>query len=435
MNFKIETPNKKQMEFFKQEKRFIAYGGSRGGGKSWAVRKKAILLALRYFGIKILILRKTFTELRENHIIPFLAEVGKFTNYKELEKAINFPNGSRIKFGYCDCDTDINQYQGQEYDIIFLDEATHFKEQWFRMLTACNRGANDFPKRMYLTCNPGGVGHAWVKRLFIDKQYKGNEKESDYVFIPAKVYDNKVLMEKDPAYIESLKSLPEALKRAWLDGDWDVFEGQYFPEFNRDIHVVKPFEIPKQWKKYFAMDYGLDMFAGYVIAINDRGISYVCKEYCQSNLLISDACIKIKELTKNDVIEGYIAPPDMWNRRQDTGKSVAEMFSESGIYLQKAQNDRVTGWLEVKEWLKPFDSVNGSTAKLQIFENCRELIRCLPLLQYDTTRINDVANEPHEITHSPDALRYFITSRPSSGNVLFKENYGFNEWDSLLDYG
>ena len=217
----IGKPNEKQRIFFTSKERYIAYGGARGGGKSWAVRKKAIMLAFRYSGIKILILRRTFPELRENHILPLQSDLKDVAVYRDIDKSFVFPNGSRLRFGYCDSDADTLQYQGQEFDIIFIDEATQFTERQFISLTACIRGVNSYPKRMYLTCNPGGIGHDWVKRLFIDRNYTNDERPEDYQFISAKVYDNEALMSSSPGYLSMLKNLPADLRRAWLEGDWD----------------------------------------------------------------------------------------------------------------------------------------------------------------------------------------------------------------------
>ena len=261
MQWDIGKPNPRQIEFFKARARFIAYGGARGGGKSWAVRKKAAGLALSYPGAGILIVRRTFPELRENHILPMIADLMGIARYRDMDKSFTFPNGSRIVFGYCDSEADVLQYQGQEYDVIFMDEATQFTEFQFTTLTACLRGANDFPKRFYLTCNPGGVGHAWVKRLFIDRRYKKAEHPEDYVFIAANVYDNHALMAHDPDYVRMLENLPEEQRRAWLLGQWDIFEGQYFAEFDRNVHVCRPYGIPAHWRRYVTLDYGMDMLA------------------------------------------------------------------------------------------------------------------------------------------------------------------------------
>ena len=261
MQWDIGKPNPRQIEFFKARARFIAYGGARGGGKSWAVRKKAAGLALSYPGASILIVRRTFPELRENHILPMTADLAGVARYRDADKSFTFPGGSRIVFGYCSSESDVLQYQGQEYDVIFMDEATQFTEFQFTTLTACLRGANDFPKRFYLTCNPGGVGHAWVKRLFIDRRYKKTEHPEDYVFIAANVYDNHALMEHDPDYVRMLENLPEEQRRAWLLGQWDIFEGQYFAEFDRNVHVCRPHGIPAHWRRYVTLDYGMDMLA------------------------------------------------------------------------------------------------------------------------------------------------------------------------------
>ncbi|MEG0229752.1 MAG: phage terminase large subunit, partial [Oscillospiraceae bacterium] len=190
-----------------------------------------------------MILRRTYGELRENHINPLKKELKDIANYKDSEKTFFFPNESVIIFGYCDDENDVLRYQGQEYDVIFIDEATQLTSFQYNSLCACLRGANDFPKRIYLTCNPGGVGHGWVKRLFIDKNYKKGELESDYKFIFASVYDNYALLKKDKGYINMLYNLPEKLKKAWLDGNWDVLSGQYFTEWDRSVHVIKPFKI------------------------------------------------------------------------------------------------------------------------------------------------------------------------------------------------
>lgn len=209
----VFTPNAKQEAFFHAQSRYVAYGGARGGGKSWAMRMKLILLALRYEGISILLLRRTLGELRENHILPMCKLLDGVAVYKESAKDFLFPNGSRIKLGYCDSESDVLQYQGQAYEVIGMEEATHFTYYQYLCLTECNRvsGAmrEPFTPRMYFTCNPGGVGNDWVKRLFVDRIYTENERAEDYTFIKSLVYDNAYLMEHDPQYVRALEALPE----------------------------------------------------------------------------------------------------------------------------------------------------------------------------------------------------------------------------------
>ena len=379
-------------------------------------RVKAILLALYYPGIQILLLRRSYGELLENHVIPLQKELkskqkDKIATWTSQEKVFVFPNGSRIKLGYCDTEADVLQYQGQAYEAIFLEEATHFTEFQFNCLKESNRLSGQCKKvikpRMYLTCNPGGVGHVWVKRLFIDKDYNDKEEESDYVFIPALVYENEYIMKNDTDYVKALESLPEDRKKAMLYGDWDIFEGQFFTEFKREVHVIEPFKIPNDWYIYFTMDYGLDKLAGYWIAVDYNNNAYVFREVYDSNLLVSQARDKIKEMTNEDVYM-YLAPPDLWNRHKETGKSTADIFAEGNVTLYKTNNDRIQGWLQMKEWLKPYKDEQGcTTAKLKIFNTCKNLIRCLPQVQHDAKRVGDIANEPHELTHSVDAIRGF----------------------------
>ncbi|MBE7026116.1 MAG: hypothetical protein E7410_00900 [Ruminococcaceae bacterium] len=437
---KLGKPLAKQEEFFCAKERFVAYGGARGGGKSWAARTKAVMLALAHSGIQILFLRRTLSSLRENHIYPLKKLLKNAAVYKSSTREFVFANESRIVLGYCSSEDDVLQYQGQGYDVIFMEEATQFSEFQYQALTESNRSSGlcktDFEPRMYLTCNPGGVGHGWVKRLFIDRNYRQSEEEGDYRFIKSLVYDNDYLLKYSPGYVKALENLPKARRMAMLDGNWDVFDGQYFDEFNRDVHVIKPFVIPSHWRRFISIDYGLDMLACLWIALDDNGKAYVYKELYEKGLIISDAAKRIHTVNGDDEILMRFAPPDMWNRRQETGKSAADIFLENGLYFYKSNNNRVQGWYEMKEWLKPYSDEQGiTTAKLVIFENCVNLIRTLPSLRFDEKNPNDVANEPHELTHAPDALRCFICSKASSskgGGQMSEQSEGY---ESFLEFG
>ena len=406
----------KQRQFFQARERYVGYGGARGGGKSWAVRVKALMLALRFPGIRILVIRRTLDELRENHIRPMLDMAGEAARWSERGKELLFSGGSRIIFGYCDAETDVRRYQGQEYDVIFLDEATQLTEYQFQTFKGCLRGVNDFPKRIYVTCNPGGVGHAWVKRLFIDRDFRTGERPEEYIFIPASVYDNAALQAADPEYIQRLESLPYELREAWLHGNWDIFAGQFFPEWNREVHVCAPFPIPAHWRWYVSMDYGMDMLAAYLIAVDEEGRAWVVRETYEgrdlgeghSGLIISEAAKRLLAMAEGLDVYQWLAPPDMWNSRQESGRSVADIFAEQGIYLTKTSANRAAGWAAMRERLKIVPDEEGrESAMLRIFATCPNLIRTLPLLRYDEKRPGDAAGEPHELTHAPDAIRGF----------------------------
>lgn len=401
----ISTINPKQDMFFRSRKRFVAYGGARGGGKSWAIDRKAPLMALYYPGIKILLLRRTYKDLERNHVRALEPLLKGIARYSRQEKCFYFPGGSILELGYCASESDVLQYQGQEYDVIFVDEATQFTEYQYETLTACLRGANSFPKRMYLTCNPGGVGHEWVKRLFVSRRYKAAENPDDYDFIAATIYDNKVLLDNDPGYVNMLNNLSDGLRQAWRDGNWDMLAGQYFSEFDRSVHVVEPFPIPDHWPRYRAIDYGLDCCACVWVAINEIGDYYIYREYAEPDKIIADGAIDIVQLSDGEAIGYTVAPSDLWARSQESAKSKADLFGAAGLHLIQGSNNREAGWLAIKDLLR----VRGEGgSRIRIFRSCERLIECLPALQRDPKKPTDCLTEPHEITHLPDALRYFV---------------------------
>lgn len=444
--------NPKQVLFYKSKAKYTAYGGARGGGKTHVMRIKAVMGALEHPGIKILIIRRTYAELQSNHIEPILAlglEPNLAVYNRQLHK-LYFHNGSAITFGHFNSyDSAFQEYQGQEFDWIFMDEATQFTEKEFRLLGGCLRGVNQIPKRFYLSCNPGGVGHRWVKRLFVDRDFKTdsenpeeNEDPADYAFIQATVDDNTALMESEGGreYLKSLSQLPENIRAAHRYGDWNVLSGNYFPEFSEGKHVCAPFAIPKWWRRYRAFDYGLDMLACFWFAVDEAGRAWCYRELYQKDLVVSDAARTILENTGvNERIEITFAPPDLWSRQKDTGKSMAELFMVNGLPLVKASNNRVQGWLQVKEFLK--DQEDGKPG-LVFFNGCRRICEELSEIQTDDNNPNDVAKEPHDITHGPDGLRYFCVSRslpgePEKGAPEPDEEFSApeNDYDEVMTGG
>lgn len=429
----LGTLNPKQKQFCQSRSRYTAYGGARGGGKTHVLLRKAAGGALTYPGIKILIVRREYPELEQNIILPMQKlippEVG---SYNGSMRMMFFCNGSIIKFGHYGAGDD-QEYQGLEFDWIFMEEATQFSESQFRTLGACLRGATKFPRRMYLTCNPGGIGHLWVKRLFVDREYREGEKAKDYTFIPATVDDNPQLLEASPEYKQMLDLLPEDVRRAWRYGDWNAMAGTFFPEFRKETHVIAPFvRVPREWKKYRAFDYGLDMFACLWVAVDFEGRAYVYREVQQSGLIVSEAAKLANALTPpEEHIEFTIAPPDMWNRQKDSGRSMAEIFAQNGLGLLKASNNRVQGWMAVKELLKPMKS-DKDRPGLLVTENCVGLIRNLPSIQHDEKNPSDCATEPHEITHICDAARYFCVTRVLGAQKI--EEKIVDDFDEGEDY-
>ena len=255
------------------------------------------------------------------------------------------------------------------------------------------------------------MGHAWVKRLFLDRDYRGSERAEDYRFIPARVYDNPVLMQRDPGYVRTLENLPEHLRRAYLEGDWDVLAGQYFPEFRRDAHVIEPIALPGHWRRFAAMDWGYhDPCAVLWLAVADDGRVYVYRELYLRHTLSSEIARRMKQLQQGERIAYTVASPDAWQRRglaDLAGQSIADSFAAAGVPLLRADNARVPGWQRVREYLAPADG----GPRLRIFSCCTNLVRTLPLLRFDAHDAEDVADGCED--HAPEALRYALMSRPA----------------------
>jgi PBSX family phage terminase large subunit len=444
----ISPPNEKQRLFFESQKRFIGYGGARGGGKSWAVRAKAVLLCFKHKGIKVMIVRKSYPELTENHINP-LKELlkcgmpGSPAKYNDSKKEMRFANGSRILFRYCDTEKDVDRYQGTEVDVEFLDEATQLSETQIKKIVACVRGVNGFPKRVYYTCNPGGQSHGYIKRLFIDKKYELGEYPEDYTFIQSLVTDNKALMESNPDYLKQLEALPHKLKEAWLNGRWDVFEGAYFEEFRetpdpqmcheygisvedamaerRFTHVIEPFEIPSDWKIYRSYDWGYGKpFSCAWWAVDYEGVAYRiielygCTQTPNEGVKWSnkEQFDKIAEIErehrwlKGKRIQG-VADPSIWDGSH--GISAAEEAEKHQLWFDPGINDRVPGWMQVRERMK-FDE-NGK-AMIYFFNTCKAIIRTMPLMMFDEHKVEDLDSDLED--HACDEVRYFCMMRPIS---------------------
>ena len=438
----------KQYAFLAASRKHVGFGGARGGGKSWSVRTKAKILAASYAGIKLLIVRRTFPELVNNHINQLREELHGLARYNKTEKVFTFPNGSTIKFGYCNNDKDLDQYQGAEYDVIFLDEATQLQELWIKKITACVRGVNEFPKRIYYTCNPGGASHGYFKRLFIDKQYEAGEDPEDYSFIQALVTDNKALMESQPDYIKQLEALPPKLREAWLYGRWDIFEGQFFEDFrttpdiekcaaagitpeeavqqHRWTHVIEPFDLNsgerRGWNIMRSYDFGYNKpFSLGYWAVDYDGVlyrimeMYGCTQTPDEGVKWSpdEQFKRIREFEnehpwlKGRKIVDSVADPAIWDSSR--GESIAETAARYGIYFSPGDNQRIPGWMQVHYRLQ-FDE-NGY-ARMYVFNNCKAFIRTMPLMMFSETHPEDLDTKLED--HCPDEVRYMCMSRPVS---------------------
>lgn len=428
MILRIEAPSPKQRQFMMANTKHIGFGGARGGGKSWSVRTKAKLLGINYPGIRMLIVRRTYPELVNNHIRLLRAELLDIARYNDKDKTFTFMNGSLLQFAYCAKDADLDRLQGVEFDIIFLDEATQLSEYQMKTITACLRGANDFPKRVYYTMNPGGQGHAYIKRIFIDRKYKTGEIPEEYTFIQSLVTDNKALMEKNPDYIKQLEALPPKLRKAWLEGRWDIFEGQVFEEFRDDpdhyddhrwTHVVKPFAPPRGWTIIRSFDWGYNKpFSLAWYAVDYDGVIYRimelygCTETPNEGVKWHDDRI-FSEAAKIERTHPWlagrqitgVADPAIWDASR--GISTAETATKYGIYFSPGDHARIAGWMQCHYRLA-FDE--EGYAQFYVFENCKHFIRTIPMLCYDEHKLEDIDTDAED--HIADEWRYALMSRP-----------------------
>lgn len=442
----IDPPNEKQKLFLTASCKHIGFGGARGGGKSWSVRVKAVLLCMQYKGIKTLIVRRTYPELLNNHINPLLVQLHGIAVYNKTEKVFRFPNGSTIAFGYCNADRDLGRYQGAEYDVIFLDEATQLREDWIRRITASVRGVNEFPKRVYYTCNPGGPSHGYFKRLFIDRQFMAGEKPEDYVFIQSLVTDNSALMESQPDYVRQLEALPPKLRDAWLFGRWDIFEGQFFEDFRtepdpvlceaagitpqealrqrRFTHVIPPFDMNtgdrRRWSIMRSYDFGYNKpFSLGYWAIDPDGVLYRIAEIYGCTATPDEGVKQTPDEQFRRIaaferehpwfrgrkIADSVADPAIWDASR--GESIADTAARYGIYFTPGDNERIPGWMQVHYRLQ-FDD-NGYP-RMYVFDTCKAFIRTIPQMMYSPTRPEDLDTTLED--HVADEVRYMCMSKP-----------------------
>ncbi len=466
----IPQPSEKQQLFLTDEHKYVCFGGARGGGKSWALRVKAVLLCEKYPGILCCIVRKTYPELRANHIrqLKALLRCGQkdaLARYNDSDKSLTFPNGSVILFRYLDAESDEDRFQGTEVDVLFLDEATQQPERRWNILKACVRGVNGYPKRIYLSCNPGGVGHEWVKRLFIDRRFKEGENPDDYAFIQSLVTDNAALMREQPDYVEQLRSLPPRQREAWLYGRWDIFEGQFFEELrlepdlaaaekagcslspeelrreHRWTHVIEPFEIDPRWKICRSFDWGYRRpFSVGWWAVDYDGVVYRILELYGCTGTPNEGVKWVPEQVFREVarierehrwlrgkrIRG-VADPAIWNAER--GESIAETAEKLGVYFEKGDNARLPGWMQLHYRLS-FDE--QGFARLYVFSNCRAFIRTLPTLRYDPLRPEDLDTDGED--HIADETRYLCMSRPvAPGQAAMPDNSNTGPLRLFLD--
>ena len=455
----IWTPQAKQLEFMSRSEYEALYGGAAGGGKSDALLCEALRQVdnPNYSGV---ILRKTYPMLVD--LIERSHELykGAFkkASYNDSRHIWRFPSGARIEFGSMQHEADRLKYQGRHFDYIAFDELTQFSWKEYSYLMSRNRPSGP-GTIVYIraSANPGGVGHAWVKDRFVTAATPETPITSTYriigpngqiierqrkrIFIPASVFDNKILLANDPNYVANLAMMSEHEKQALLYGNWDSFDGQVFTEFRNDphgyetrqwSHVIKPFQIPSDWLIYRGIDYGYTRpFSVGWYGVDHDGVIYRIKEwYGCTNTPNTGLKLHPVEIAKG-IYEREHEDPMLKGRRiigvadpaifeESKGGSVESMLEQAPYFItnDKGDHKRHPGLMQFHYRLA-FDE-NGY-AMFYCFDTCKEFIRTIPALVYDDKNVEDIDTEGED--HIYDECRYVMMERPVSPrkNALYKD--------------
>ena len=415
-----------QTDFLAASEREVFYGGARGGGKSYAM----LIDPLRYCDKthhRALLLRRTMPELRDliTHSQRLYNRAFPGAKWREQEKEWRFPSGAKIEFGYAENMTDALRYQGQSYTWIGIDELPQYPSpDIYNFLRSSLRSVDPgIPVFMRSTGNPGNIGSQWVREMFVNptepnKSFNLEVSTPTGVkiitrrFIPAKLQDNPYLMQTDD-YYAMLASLPEVQRKQFLDGDWDAFEDSAFPEFNKALHIVDPFEIPKGWQRFRAADWGYASPACVLwFAIDYDNNLWIYRELYTQKITADVFARKVLELERGEYIRYGVLDASTWAKRGDIGPSIAETMIQTGCRWRpsdRTPKSRISGKLEIHKRLKITDDKKKEPG-LRIFSTCRNLIRTFPLLPLDDSNPEDI--NTHAEDHAYDALRYGCMSRP-----------------------
>jgi len=420
----------------------VGYGGARGGGKShWLLAQMGVDDCQRVAGLKCLLLRKVgkanlehFEDLRRKLFNNLPHEFSAFRGI------LAFANGSRIIAGHFQNEKDIDAYLGLEYDVIGIEEATTLTSRKYQDITTCCRTSKpNWRPRIYSTTNPGGVGHGWYRKRFIEPWQRRVETETR--FVAARVSDNPF---NNPEYRRVLENLGGWQRRAWLDGDWDLAAGQFFTSFRREAHVVSDFDESRAREWFCSVDYGFAHYTVVLLGCTDGdGNLFIVDEHAERLWLPQRHGAAIKAMLGRHQMNGvvamrgmprlsmrsqeevqtrpllltdlrrFVAGTDVFSRQSD-GTTIAAQYGREGITLKPANMDRVNGWAEVRQ--KVGDPEAGIAPRLFIHQRCGRLIETLPMLQHDPNRPEDVLKVDADEEgvggdDAADALRYMVATK------------------------
>lgn len=419
------------------------YGGAKGGGKSHGMRSIQLIRRFKYPKSIGKIFRRTYPELEDNHIAPLFREYPDLRPfYNESKKVLTLPNLSTLQFCHCKTEADVHLYQGREVHDLGIEEAGQWTESMFRTLYGSNRSSDpNIKPRTLLTGNPGGIGHGWLKRIFIERRFNERENPLDYAFIQALVDDNPALMDNDPAYVQRLNSEPnEALRKAYRYGDWDIFAGQFFQEISKEIHFIKPFEIPRHWNRFGAYDYGYNHPAAFGWFANDEdGNTYLYREFVRAGMRVDQFAKEVTKFSDTANLYPIVAGHDCWTNKSTLRDDVqpptiAEEFLTHGLSLYRAVIDRVQGAAQLRSYLA-WQGRPNNKPRLYIFNNCPITFDAIARMIHDPDHVEDVLKvdategDPLSGDDAYDMIRYGLMSRPSiTSPMIIKPTIGTKAW-------
>lgn len=460
---------------------WLLFGGAAGAGKSELSCYHANRLSLEVPGHVSLMLRRSIPELRRSLIIRLIARIGKYSipaKYRKLDGQAGFQykNTSLIECGHMQTEESIAKYLGSEYDLIVIDESTTLTDEQIiqvqsRLRTTKEKAKLGARPHLWLLTNPGGMSHAWHYDMFITPTYYGqkiivydvtNGLEKRFVtaeyeapcnvaeatdqqivdvllpwvrnlklerdpsklvcaFVPARATQNPHL---DPNYLRSLNTLSERRRRQLRDGDWDTFEGMYFHEWRKDLHVVDPFPIPPSWQRARGIDFGsTNPYSCHWCAWDENGDAWIYREDYAANLtpqeqarrVIDRSVMEVDGLMRPEKFWATVADPSVFSNHRGAGKTIADMWADSGLRVTRAKNDRIGGWTNVRQYLWDYAANNGQGGpRLHVFSTCTNLVRTFPLMQHDSHKVEDMNTTGED--HALDSTRYVLATRPISSD-------------------
>jgi len=416
------TPTPRQQEFHDATEFAILYGGALGGGKSKALTMEAIRACVRHPGLRVGAYRRTYGELKES-LLAELAQVGYAgtlgASWNGTEYELRFPNGSLIMFRYAETVKDASRRQGGAYQLLIFDELTLTSPDVVAFLeTRLRSGRADIPVLGVRSgTNPGGPGHGTVKARYVDATAYGTKTAVDkrgrtIRFIPSKLADNPHI---NPEYAADLTSLGETMRKAFLDGDWDVFMGMAFPEWSHDRHTIEPIALPASWQRYVGVDWGYSApWAVVWLAVDEDGRAWLYRELKATKVGEAEQAARILAAEVGEPITARYADDAMWATRGDA-RPISAVYADNGVHLTPAgKGARVPGWQRLRSYLAdgpacPHHRAQGLGVcpKLHVFTSCTEFIRTLPALPFATK------GDPEDVDttaddHLADAARYAL---------------------------